>query len=497
MKKNYYLLAILFGFGLNQMNAQTYDLNNYKYRFQNYKGLTFSLDLGSNGNVNNSSTADSSNQYQSSFKQNSTGQSFNLGLGFFSYTNTDKLQRNRNFAVKEYTYISTQNNSTNSTFKWAKNNGRLVLDLNYLEESRFYKSELNFNYFAINATLNQQGTFDNSIFNHDLDYKKSQYQMQNQINLKLGFGKGRLENVTDAVQASFILQDLERKAGTNFTPIQLENIAKGITQINNKRYLDYRFKTIEQLSALDSVMQANGINANKSITYFTTLSDNWLYNNRQIRFSGKRWTYYFNPQSYALNSSSNNKEWDSQVYYSKRNSWDQSYSAYAGIDYDFSTQKSLKVERSYGFSAVGGLGYGTNYYQTYKDTLPAPKDLGDAFGYNSGGLNLIIRAYWQHLYQPNSRNILIAKVSPSFSYTQFLDILPNNIYYDKRYTYKPELTITFRYYKWFSPHLNFTLYNDFNLATQKDLMERPKNKSSVSFFQMRNNLTAGFVYQLF
>ncbi|MCF8253756.1 MAG: hypothetical protein K9J84_04195, partial [Bacteroidia bacterium] len=328
MKKNYYLIALLLGLGLNQIFAQTYDLNNYKYRFQNYRGLLFSLDLGSNGNLSNISTADSSKKYTTSFKDRTSNQSLNLGGNYFTYTNTANLQRNRNFTFREYSSLSTQNHSTNSTVKWMKNNTRIILDLNYQEETRFYKSELKFNYLSIMATLNQQSSFEKSIYNSDLDYKRREYQTQNQINLKLGLGNGRLENVTDAVQAAFILQDLERKAGTNYTALQLENIAKGITQINNKRYLDFRFKTIEQLTALDSVMQANGINGNKSITYYTTLTDNWLYSNRQLRFSGKRWTYYFNPQTYVINSKTNNKEWDSQLVYSRRNSWDQRYSAF-------------------------------------------------------------------------------------------------------------------------------------------------------------------------
>ncbi|MCF8427928.1 MAG: hypothetical protein K9I36_14415 [Bacteroidia bacterium] len=497
MKKNYYLIALLLGLGLNQIFAQTYDLNNYKYRFQNYRGLLFSLDLGSNGNLSNISTADSSKKYTTSFKDRTSNQSLNLGGNYFTYTNTANLQRNRNFTFREYSSLSTQNHSTNSTVKWMKNNTRIILDLNYQEETRFYKSELKFNYLSIMATLNQQSSFEKSIYNSDLDYKRREYQTQNQINLKLGLGNGRLENVTDAVQAAFILQDLERKAGTNYTALQLENIAKGITQINNKRYLDFRFKTIEQLTALDSVMQANGINGNKSITYYTTLTDNWLYSNRQLRFSGKRWTYYFNPQTYVINSKTNNKEWDSQLVYSRRNSWDQRYSAFMGVDYDFSTQKSLTVERSYGWSLTGGLAYNSNYYQTYEDSLPAPKDLGDAFGYNSGSLNFKLSAYWQHLYQPNSRNILILRVMPSYTYIQFLDALPNNIYYDKRFTLNPTMNITFRYYKWFSPHLNFTVYNSFFVLGQNDFMEKPQNKSSVSFFQLRNSLTAGFVYQLF
>jgi hypothetical protein len=498
MKKNYYLLAILFGFGLNQMNAQTYDLNNYKYRFQNYKGLTFNLNLGTGGALSNSNYHSSLTGMDDYANNYTSANSFNLSGSYFKYTNTANLQRNRTFDFNTSANLSIESNDNNSLLITDKFLFGSNFQLRFNEESRFYRNQIHFNYLSLLAYTAVTTNFSKEVINDELVSKGLGNGNRITLDLKLGIGKGRLENVSDAVMALFILQDLEKKLGSKYTSNQLENIAKGITQINNRRYLDFRYKTIEQLTALDSVLQENDLVTDKSILYYTTINDNWLYTNRQLRQSGKRWTYFLNPIVTINNSFENSQEMKTINYYTMDKSLTQSYDGLVGVVYDYSTQKSLYTERSYGFSVLGGINYYLNLKKNYYDSFPPPTDINGPVKNTSGMLYGKLNLYWQHLYQPNSRNILVARVVPSLTYESYLvDLFPSNSDILKQTYIIPQLGINLNYYLWLSPHLNFTLKGSLSGTNSNLYFDRVAYTTSSNGYYLSHSLSAGFVYQLF
>jgi hypothetical protein len=180
------------------------------------------------------------------------------------------------------------------------------------------------------------------------------------ISASIGKGKGRVENVTDVIQAHFILEDLKTKKGVTYTNAQLERLAHGITFIRNQRYLDPRFRIIDQLSMLDSTLSTIGIAPEKDIKYFTSINDNWLYAQNLSRGTGKRWTYLYTPSidifgdrdkdlrrySYLYNAdsvlSNNSYQYDLTNRQSINNAFE--------VHYYSATQKSWKVQQ--GFSAT-------------------------------------------------------------------------------------------------------------------------------------------------
>ena len=69
--------------------------------------------------------------------------------------------------------------------------------------------------------------------------------------------------------AAFILKDLQQKAGIGaLTNAQVEAIGNGITTIRNTRFIDFRFRLIDQLKMLDSMVQANGVKSTKNLSLF-------------------------------------------------------------------------------------------------------------------------------------------------------------------------------------------------------------------------------------
>ena len=277
--------------------AQDYDLNTYDFRYQKYRGLTTGFDLGSRGGQSFSSQQDT--MLKDSFYDNSGGvtSSFRFSPNYFSLINTDDLQRTTN--ISGYISLQGSRSAANSSFGEAKNkslyNGA---NLRYQSYSRYYTGN-NFTYLGVysftNLESDRRASNDkryNIIPINYYDFENSRLRIYNSNSVSYGFGKGRLNNVTDAVQAIFILQDLQLMDGTSYSNKQIEEIAKGITSIRNARYLDYRLGYKTQLTLLDSVLRANGVSSEKSANYFTTISDNWLYGNRLSRVSGAEWTNY-------------------------------------------------------------------------------------------------------------------------------------------------------------------------------------------------------------
>lgn len=109
---------------------------------------------------------------------------------------------------------------------------------------------------------------------------------------ELGVGKGRLELVTDAATAMFMLKDLE-KAGCLSRPLMREDVlllSQVITSQNNFRFFDTRMKRIRQLQLVDSVLQSRGLLKTSSIQNFAILNDNLYFTNLSPRSSGSLWS---------------------------------------------------------------------------------------------------------------------------------------------------------------------------------------------------------------
>jgi hypothetical protein len=313
--------------------------------------------------------------------------------------------------------------------------------------------------------------------------------------------------VGELIEAHFILEDLKAKKGVKYSSRQLEQLAQGITTIRNQRYLDFRFRLIDQLTLLDSTFSATGIDCQKDITYFTTLNDNWLYATNLGRTTGKRWSYYYTPGIDLFGQRTKNLErlnyGDSRI----DNTYDINYENTHSITSDFSVeylsvkQQSWKVQQS--FSAR--LNIGTPF--TFKHRRGEIND-SNFIQPERRAFNPIyeiiptanLSASWQHLYQPNSRTYYIANVSTSvyFEETRFND--PTGaVWYYRENNLIPEMKFDFNYYKWLNPQLGinarasagvrYERINEGQVGSNK-----PITKNNVL---IQHNASLGLTYQLF
>ena len=224
MKYLFLSLALCLGFSLVQ--AQNFDFNSYKYRYQRYRGLTSTLNLAGNNDIlksvmtDNFGPADRVNN-----RSYSPAISFNslLGNNYFHYISTDRWQQSLNLNLNYrvgiyatnsksdivYPAISYNNNSINRNYQ-----SDLYLSLN--SENRRYYTGKRFlligikGYYDLSAQRNNYRSSSNNVMGRS-GYDKN-LDFQSNTDIRIGGGKGRLEYVTDAVMAYFLLRDLSKKA---------------------------------------------------------------------------------------------------------------------------------------------------------------------------------------------------------------------------------------------------------------------------------------------
>jgi len=126
-------------------------------------------------------------------------------------------------------------------------------------------------------------------------YNSNSFRTNNFI--RLGGGKGRVEQVQDYRQAFLILNELEERMVVKEKPSEEEiiELASLISTIKNKRFFDSRKRKEAELTAIDKYLKNKGIISNSNITYYTGLNDLWNFGALQTRYSGKQLQFYISP----------------------------------------------------------------------------------------------------------------------------------------------------------------------------------------------------------
>ena len=267
--------------------------------------------------------------------------------------------------------------------------------------------------------------------------------------------------MTDAVSAHFLLQDLQQKLNTVYTPNQLKEVAQGITTIRNRRYLDTRFGQIDQLTMLDSVLKANGLKqtSDNEITYFTTLNDNWRFAERQGRGTGRRITRLLTLQGTIYSAFDRFKNSNQSIQsesdfsqYSKTRANTQSLTPSLEYQWIDQTQLNMNTERYKGFSAKLGSSLTAVHSQeglAFDDYPELDRDFDPSVLLTA---TPSLYAFWGYLYQPNSRNTLNMRTDANLA---FYSLYGENIRLldPSTMVLTADLGGTATYYHWFNQHI--------------------------------------------
>lgn len=419
-------------------SAKVYDLNDFKFRYQRYRALEF--DYNFQGQLNSTNIKAERN---SLFKQNASSYDFSLLLRGFTFQNTQKKQVEESFNAG----ISATGASANG------------LDVD--TQSNNFTPSANYNCAVRNYNGNRFFTFEyggNGNFSNIREDNSKASLHRLAINASIGLGIGRIENVSDAVTAQFLLKDLQRNGGLEtYNATQLENLADGIVKARNARYIgDNRFRFIDQITLLDSVARANNLVGNNELKYFTVLYDNFLYTN-YFRETGTRHTFSLTNSFITEDNAVGN----ANSFY------------FLGPEYEFvnAFQKSAYLERKTTVGASFGNVWSLN---------------GEENSQRSQGLNTRATVRHGYIYQPNSRTFFDFSANTGINivrYVQDLNFatLSGGLTADVNYFFSRRLSIF--------GSLNYTV-------NRSKLTLRDSGNSNVTIF---NNFstTSGLTYAFY
>ncbi|MCX6190544.1 MAG: hypothetical protein NTW54_13305 [Bacteroidetes bacterium] len=253
MKKLF--LPLFFAFFISKAQVTNYTLSDYKYRTEGLKAIGFSINTGSSlhsgsASLNSGNIASGlifTKQYSKDDKQLTLWNRTGAGIG--------KLAGNSN---------PTQ-------FSFAE-------QVDWVQ--RHYKGD-NFIEFGSNSMA--------SIYNGTYKNKKPVYNLG--LNPTMGIGTGRLEYVSNAQMALFILDDLKDagKIKGIVSNEKVDDFVKLITLLYNDRIFDYRKRRNYEVVQIENYLRTNKIITVSDIEVYNIIADNWNYS---IQPSSLESTYF-------------------------------------------------------------------------------------------------------------------------------------------------------------------------------------------------------------
>jgi len=287
MKKPLFLSILVLSFfvGIAQENQPNLfngiNLNSYKLTDYRYRTLLTSLNASSENEYLNDNVKSSTNSFNSSCSGQYTSTKYSRRyIGYQSLG----LSIRKESSKSEYDTISWNKNfSTSLNFSYNTNNSFYITN-DFFFEVDFRSIIFPTNYYSKNE--------------HLLDVSKTNqnnFSINNQLILQVG--KGRIEDVSDARTAIYILDDLQKQGRLSRTLDQQEvfEFADFITKTLNKRVIDSRIKRIKEYVAIDSFLVAKGLTTKTDGLYFGLINDNWNYARTQYWLTGSKLYFGVSP----------------------------------------------------------------------------------------------------------------------------------------------------------------------------------------------------------
>lgn len=360
-------------------------------------------------------------------------------------------------------YVSTRNkistlniygNSNGSLSSYNYNNGqKSVTDYsnNFIQTTfgtRYYIKNKFFWYYYVNARFNYEKNVtekNNSQISENSE-RKNYFLTPN-----IGIGKGRIENVTDARQAVYLLDALSKKGSMNraLNDREVFDFAQRISKVKNKRFLDARLRKIEEISTIDSFLMSNKYLNNQNAAYFTTLYDMWEYGGLFERNSGYNFTIKVSPE---INYYSIYNKTEVITIGNTRNEFNKG----ASLNIAYSYEKSNGLDWQHSLRTALNL-YLRKTEKEYIDNSPNV----DKENMNSS-LNQIM-LYYTLSYFPSTRSRLYINTSNYYNLNHHFDIESNGIPVEDNRTHNLNTSTSINADYYLSPQLSISgrAYFDF------------------------------------
>jgi len=281
----------------NGINLNSYKLTDYRY-----------LSLGTGLNTTNYKAFQDYNQDDNDIKENGSSNHYqNISSGSLNlmsivsnrrYLGTQEISfgfdsYHRNSTYKDY-YKSPITPEQKYSRDYLVNRSNFSLSLS--STNRFYLPQEFF--CEVNIYLTQSPSYNYSKLKDDSSKDVSiSNNLDSENEVELQIGHGRIENVTDARLAVYILDDLQKQGRLSRTLSQDEVFAFAdfLTKTLNKRGIDSRIKRIKEYVAIDSFLVQNGLTTKTDGLYFGIVNDNRNYARTQTWNTGREWHFGVSP----------------------------------------------------------------------------------------------------------------------------------------------------------------------------------------------------------
>ncbi len=328
---------------------------------------------------------------------------------YYSYSNSDKYQGSTSLLL--YAGISANKNDPNAVNKDSHTQGGNSVKLYYDGTNRFYFSNLRFlEIDPVVRLVTQTTKYTDKDYQYDTLVSDNSTKLWNPYitaSVPIFHGYGRIDDVTDARHALYILDGLQqsgrlsRETGSD----DILKLAAGITKIKNKRFFDSRQRRIAELVTLDSVLQATGLKGESDAVYFAILNDEWVNSGNIRRNSGFRLYGGILPEL-QFNHSLNKTDLKLAPELNSK-SWDNTSVGYIGLEAGFISEKPLSLKWQSTISASAGYGIEQNLI---KDKILLPDPVGPRV-WKSNQQRGTLSASYGLGYYPDSRTWLKAGIS--------------------------------------------------------------------------------------
>nr|WP_321358040.1 hypothetical protein [uncultured Draconibacterium sp.] len=289
--------------------------------------------------------------------------------------------------------------------------------------------------------------YDNSLTEK---YKLRSIYFRPRINIGGGFG--RIEQISDARRAIYVIEDLYKKDKLNRLPEEAEliEIANKVAELRNQRFFDARLRHIYELESLDSLLNTMNLVSDNDIGFFTSLNDMWSYGH-ESRHSGTRLQATVSGQLYY------------RLYKEKTETYDYDYSKIIIKDDNNEYDEILRVNLELDSYKPIGLKW-QRYLSVYLYAFRYFNDLGD-YGTSNDNNNFNGNLSYGYNWYFNTRTSASFGVNGNYSRTDYDDDETN--YYDRN-NFHTGISGSLNYY--FSPRLkaSFQLSSNYNWYQNSD-----------------------------
>lgn len=404
------------------MSAQDqFRLSNYINPDYQWRKLDLDISLGGSNAFNNLEVNGDDLFYHN--KNNSNLFNSDFGLDYEAHKNSSRYQGYQFFSLSgliDSRKIKDQDLANDEENTQKDNIQRLYFSAHtvnrfYNAHKKFLEADLDLSSSLMNGKSSQSPYFGEPPVL--TDSKNQGYVID--ASLPVLVGTGRIEEVQDARLAVYILDDLQN-AGDLIRaadPAEIDAFARFITEVKNRRYYDVRIQKIDEITRIDSMLNAMGLKARSDASYFTILNDDWDYASGPVRRTGGRFSAGISPKVQWYYSYSDRTYYDSRIVppYDYYGSTSKNYSTSWGIDfltaYTWEKPANLYWQHSVNATLVYSLNYEDIRLKDYlNDSLQNDYDRD----MDSPALNLI--AGYRLGFYPNSRTELILNINTIFIY---------------------------------------------------------------------------------